>query len=97
MSKTSVKIPSDYFLIPELAAFIALPISFGLLPIAGFCPEFLTGYVSANIFAFILKYQVNYCADFISLNLYVFLNLCTKLLCVYHRCAFELRKIDVLF
>ena len=35
------KIPSDYFLYPEFLAFVLLPVTWGLLPIAGFYPELL--------------------------------------------------------
>ena len=59
MSKDSKSIPSDYFLVPDLLAFIVLPIGFGFVPIAGFYPECLRAFLSAKIFAFILKYQVN--------------------------------------
>ena len=35
------KIPSNYFLYPEFLAFVLLPVTWGLLPIAGFYPELL--------------------------------------------------------
>ena len=63
MAKTN-KIPSDYFSYPELLAFILFPISFGLLPIAGFQPQLLQGIFPPAAYAFVLKYQVsmkNFC------------------------------------
>ena len=39
------KIPSDYFLYPEFLAFVLLPVTWGLLPIAGFYPELLGGFL----------------------------------------------------
>ena len=39
------KIPSDYFLYPEFLAFVFLPITWVLLPLAGFNPEYLGGFL----------------------------------------------------
>ena len=38
-------IPSNYFLYPEFLAFVLLPVTWGLLPIAGFYPELLGGFL----------------------------------------------------
>merc|ERR1712088_774332 len=37
--------PSNYFLYPEFLAFVLLPVTWGLLPIAGFYPELLGGFL----------------------------------------------------
>merc|ERR1712156_6579 len=39
------KIPSNYFLYPEIMAFVLLPVTWGLLPIAGFFPKALSPFL----------------------------------------------------
>jgi hypothetical protein len=45
MTDNEKKIPSNYFLYPEFLAFVLLPVTWGLLPIAGFYPELLGGFL----------------------------------------------------
>ena len=45
MTDNEKKIPSNYFLYPEFMAFVLLPVTWGLLPIAGFYPELLGGFL----------------------------------------------------
>ena len=45
VTENEKKIPSNYFLYPEFRAFVLLPICWGLLPIAGFYPELLGGFL----------------------------------------------------
>ena len=58
------KIPSNYFLYPEFLAFVLLPVTWGLLPIAGFYPELLVGFLP-DMFLWIkpieiiIKFQVS--------------------------------------
>ena len=57
------KIPSNYFLYPEFMAFVLLPVTWGLLPIAGFFPKALSPFLPV-IFLWIspidtlIKFQV---------------------------------------
>ena len=58
------KIPSNYFLYPEFLAFVLLPIGWGLLPIAGFYPELLGGFLPdmflwTKPIEIIIKFQVS--------------------------------------
>ena len=58
------KIPATYFLYPEFMAFVLLPVTWGLLPIAGFYPELLGG-VLPDMFLWtkpidtVIKFQVS--------------------------------------
>ena len=62
MSNTS-KLPPNYFLYPEFLAFVFLPVTWFLLPMAAYYPEILVAYLpSGAIFNYsnvILTAQVN--------------------------------------
>ena len=53
------KVPPDYFIYPEFLAIVFLPITWGLLPIAGFQLDLLADYLLPAIFQSILKAQVS--------------------------------------
>ena len=58
------KIPSDYFLYPEFLAFVFLPVTWVLLPLAGFNPEYLGGFLPTmflwtNPVENLIKYHVS--------------------------------------
>ena len=58
------KIPSNYFLYPEFLAFVLLPVTWGLLPIAGFYPELLGGFLPVMFMWYkpieiVIKFQVS--------------------------------------
>ena len=53
------KIPPDFFVYPELLAFIFLPITWILLPVAGFHPELMKDYLPVTAFMFLANYQVH--------------------------------------
>ena len=57
------KVPPDYFIFPEFLAIVFLPITWGLLPIAGFQPDLLANSLPTDIFQSILNAQV-YVTDF---------------------------------
>ena len=58
------KIPSNYFLYPEYLAFVLLPVTWGFLPIAGFYPELLGGFLPdmflwTKPIEIVIKFQVS--------------------------------------
>merc|ERR1712241_1480334 len=57
LAKMPSKVPPNYFIYPEFRAIIGFPITWVLLPIAGFQPDLLAGYLPPNIFQSISKAQ----------------------------------------
>ena len=74
------KIPSDYFLYPEFLAFVLLPVTWGLLPIAAFYPELLGGFLPdmflwTKPIEIIIKFQVSTLRfEMLHFHFYVFKN-----------------------
>ena len=57
------KVPPNYFIYPEFLAFVFLPITWVLLPVAGFQPNSLADYLPPDIFQSISKAQVSHSND----------------------------------
>ena len=53
------KVPPNYFLYPEFLAFVMLPVTWGLLPVASFRPELFVNYVPPAVLAAIINAQVS--------------------------------------
>ena len=82
------KVPSNYFLYPEFLAFVLLPVTWGLLPIAGFYPELLGAFLPADMFLWtklieiVIKFQDLFAITFKAI---VFIH-CFELLYATYRC-----------
>ena len=81
------KIPSNYFLYPEFLAFVLLPVTWGLLPIAGFYPELLGGFLPdmflwTKPIEIVIKFQDLFAITFKAI---VFIH-CFELLYATYRC-----------
>ena len=81
-------IPSNYFLYPEFLAFVLLPVTWGLLPIAGFYPELLGVFLPADMFLWtkpieiVIKFQDVFAITFKAIVLIH----CFELLYATYRC-----------
>ena len=64
LAKMPSKVPPNYFIYPEFLAFVFLPITWVLLPVAGFQPNLLADYLPPDIFQSISKAQVSRFTDF---------------------------------
>lgn len=56
------QVPANYFLYPELLAFILFPVTWGLLPIAAFQPQLLQVYLPPQAYVLIAGKTVRFSA-----------------------------------